>query len=95
MALENHEIENLFKLSKLEYDADIVQEFGEKLAQVLGYVDLLSEVNVDGVEPLMHPSELTLTMRTDVVDATAVGRKGIENSPAYVDGFIRVPKIVE
>lgn len=95
MSLEVKEIENLFRLSQLEYDPEIAKEFGKKLGEILGYIDQLKEVNVEGVEPLMHPSQLSLEMRTDIINEHVIGQKGIEKSGAYVDGFIRVPKIVD
>jgi aspartyl-tRNA(Asn)/glutamyl-tRNA(Gln) amidotransferase subunit C len=95
MSLEQKEIETLFRLSQLEHNPEAIQEFGGKLEQILGYVDQLLEVDVEGVEPLMHPSQLSLYQREDIPLENPIGTAGIEKSPGYVDGFIRVPKIVE
>jgi aspartyl/glutamyl-tRNA(Asn/Gln) amidotransferase C subunit len=60
-------------------------------ADVLKYVDQLSEVDVTGVEPLMQPLELETALRDDIARA---GNSVVDCAPESIDGAYKVPPIL-
>ena len=75
-------------------DAEVPHLQGE-LNAMLAFVEQLSEVNVDGVEPMTTPVKMTLPMREDVVSDGNIRDKVLANAPKTEDGFFVVPKVVE
>jgi aspartyl-tRNA(Asn)/glutamyl-tRNA(Gln) amidotransferase subunit C len=78
-------------LARLELTDAEVRLFTAQLADVLGYVDQLSAVDVTGVEPLMQPIELETALREDVARP---GRSAVATAPESVDGAYKVPPIL-
>lgn len=95
MAIEDADLRHLLDLARLELDSGRLEEVRRDLNRVLAYVDMLSEVDVDGVEPLVRPVEVTSALRDDeprpslpADEARAVGR-------ADEDGRFVVPRTVD
>ncbi len=60
-----------------------------------GFVDQLSEANVDGVEPMTSVAPMTLRRREDKVTDGEYPEKIVANAPLAEDDFFMVPKVVE
>lgn len=73
---------------------DELASFTHDLGRVVAYVAQLQELDVSHVAPLYHPHEDDAAWRPDVAEE-GVGRRGLEDSPGYENGLIRVPKVVE
>ena len=58
-------------------------------------VEKLSEVNVDGVEPMTSVTPMEMKKRPDVVNYGEIPDDIIRNAPATDDHFFLVPKVVE
>ncbi|MCC7441875.1 MAG: Asp-tRNA(Asn)/Glu-tRNA(Gln) amidotransferase subunit GatC [Bdellovibrionales bacterium] len=85
-------------LARLELTDDEVQCFTRQLGDVLAYVAQLKEVNVEGVEPMVHPIPYTLRLREDEVEPPFLDDEGhpkvLKSAPdAMYDGY-KVPQIV-
>lgn len=78
------------KLSEVEID-----DCTEKLGKILDYVDSLSEVNTDNVEPLVHAVELSNVFRDDVVTPSLPQQAALANAPKSDGRFFLVPQILE
>jgi aspartyl-tRNA(Asn)/glutamyl-tRNA(Gln) amidotransferase subunit C len=58
-------------------------------------VEQLSEVDVEGVEPMTSVTPMEMKKRPDVVTDGGIPDDVIKNAPAAQDGFFVVPKVVE
>jgi aspartyl-tRNA(Asn)/glutamyl-tRNA(Gln) amidotransferase subunit C len=95
MSLEPATIRRIAKLARIHVDdADISRLQGE-LGSILGWIEQLNEVNVDGVEPLTGAAEMTLKMRDDVVSDGDIVDKILLNAPGREGNFFTTPKVVE
>jgi aspartyl-tRNA(Asn)/glutamyl-tRNA(Gln) amidotransferase subunit C len=75
-------------------DAEVPHLQGE-LNAMLAFVEQLSEVDVDGVEPMTSVTPMEMKKRPDVVSDGEIVEKVIANAPATEDHFFLVPKVVE
>ena len=75
-------------------EADLPKLQGE-LNAILGFVEQLNEVNVDGVEPMTSVTPMKLRMREDKVTDGGYPEQIVANSPLTEDNFFMVPKVVE
>ena len=67
----------------------------EELNSILGWIEQLAEVDVEGIEPMTSAVELSMPMREDVVTDGNIQDKILANAPRSEDGFFVVPKVVE
>jgi len=67
MSITPETIEHIAKLARLGLDASQKAAAITQLEHMLGVFEALNAINVSGVEPLFHPSELALTLRSDQV----------------------------
>lgn len=75
-------------------DAEVPHLQGE-LNAILAFVEQLSEVNVDGVEPMTSVTPMEMKKRIDVVNDGEIADAVVANAPAREDHFFVVPKVVE
>jgi aspartyl-tRNA(Asn)/glutamyl-tRNA(Gln) amidotransferase subunit C len=75
-------------------DAEVPHLQGE-LNAMLAFVEQLSEVNVEGVEPMTSVMPMEMKKRADVVTDGGIADAIVGNAPATEDHFFLVPKVVE
>jgi aspartyl-tRNA(Asn)/glutamyl-tRNA(Gln) amidotransferase subunit C len=75
-------------------EEDVVKMQGE-LNAILGFVEQLNEVNVDGVEPMTSVTPMAMKKRIDAVTDGEIAAQIVKNAPASEDDYFMVPKVVE
>jgi len=75
-------------------DAEVPHLQGE-LNAMLAFVEQLSEVNVEGVEPMTSVMPMAMKKRTDVVTDGEIADDIVRNAPASENHFFLVPKVIE
>ena len=75
-------------------EAEVPHLQGE-LNAMLAFVEQLSEVNVDGVEPMTSVTPMEMKKRADVVTDGEIADDIVKNAPATENHFFLVPKVVE
>jgi len=75
-------------------DADAERMTGE-LNAILGFVEQLGEVDVEGVEPMISVIPMEMKKREDVVTDGAKAEDIVANAPVRDEHFFVVPKVVE
>ncbi|MEX1083725.1 MAG: Asp-tRNA(Asn)/Glu-tRNA(Gln) amidotransferase subunit GatC, partial [Xanthobacteraceae bacterium] len=66
-----------------------------ELNAMLAFVEQLSEVNVEGVEPMTSVTPMQMKKRPDVVTEGDNAEAILKNAPAREGNFFVVPKVVE
>ena len=75
-------------------DAEVPHLQGE-LNAMLAFVEQLSEVDVEGVEPMTSVTPMEMKKRADVVTDGDIADDIVRNAPAAENHFFLVPKVVE
>jgi aspartyl-tRNA(Asn)/glutamyl-tRNA(Gln) amidotransferase subunit C len=95
MSLDPATVRRIAKLARLHVDeADLPRIQGE-LNGILGWIEQLKEVDVDGIEPLTGAATMALRMRDDVVTEPDLREAVLSNAPDREGPFYAVPKVVE
>jgi aspartyl-tRNA(Asn)/glutamyl-tRNA(Gln) amidotransferase subunit C len=89
------EVEHVARLARLELSADEKARMRGQLDVILGYVDKLRQVDVDGVAPMTHVLPLVNVMRDDEVRPSYPAEAMLANAPDAEGDAFRVPKILE
>ncbi|MGB1509309.1 MAG: Asp-tRNA(Asn)/Glu-tRNA(Gln) amidotransferase subunit GatC, partial [Paracoccaceae bacterium] len=67
----------------------------EEFNMILGFIEQLNEVDVEGVEPMTSVTPQRLKRRKDDVTDGDQQDKVLSNAPDAREGFFAVPKVVE
>ncbi len=95
MSLDAATVRRIAKLAHIRVDDAEVETLQGELNAILGYVEQLGEVNVDGIEPLSDGAQMALRSRPDVLTDGGIAEKILANAPDRVGEFFAVPKVVE
>jgi aspartyl-tRNA(Asn)/glutamyl-tRNA(Gln) amidotransferase subunit C len=94
MSISRQDIEKVALLARLQLTEDEISKMTTELAQIVGYVDQLGEVNTDGVEPMAHAIELSNVFRDDVVAESLPRNAALANAPHHDDRGYLVPAVL-
>ena len=95
MSVTNDDVRKVARLSRIAIDEARLETMAGELNGILGWIEQLNEVDVDGVEPMTSVVESTLAMRSDEVTDGNKADQVLANAPKSEDGFFVVPKAVE
>ena len=95
MSIDAATVRRIAHLSRIAVQEEELAPLAEELGAILGWIEQLGEVDVEGVEPMTTATPMALKRRVDEARAD-VGRDEIlRNAPGQRDGFFVVPKVVE
>ena len=95
MSLDAATVRRIASLARIHVDDAEVAKLQTELNSILGWIEQLNEVNVDGVEPLTGAAQMALKMREDVVTDGGYPEKVLANAPERTGNFYVVPKVLE
>jgi aspartyl-tRNA(Asn)/glutamyl-tRNA(Gln) amidotransferase subunit C len=95
MSLDPATVRRIAKLARIRLEDQEVAQLQTELNGILGWIEQLAEVDVEGVEPLTGAAQMALKMREDVVTDGGIPDRVLANAPERKDNFFTVPKVVE
>lgn len=91
----DEELLRVAQLTRLALEAGEKEELIGTLRRIIGFVQVLQQLDTEGVEPMVHPLDLMLPLRADEVTESDVRADAQACAPDVVDGLYRVPKVIE
>ena len=84
------------KLARLELTGDEEKKFTNQLNDILVYFEKLGELDeeLEGVEPITHPTEIVNVFREDKVRPSLSNKDALKNANKKEKGFFKAPKIL-
>ncbi|NTF07294.1 Asp-tRNA(Asn)/Glu-tRNA(Gln) amidotransferase subunit GatC [Agrobacterium rubi] len=95
MSVDLATVKRVARLARIAVSEDEAEKMLGELNGILGFVEQLSEVNVDGVEPMTSVAPVAMKKRTDVVSDGSKAEDIVANAPNTDRNFFLVPKVVE
>ena len=95
MSVTKDDVRKVARLSRIAVPEDQLEQLAGELTGIMGWIEQLNEVDIDGVEPMTSVVEASLPMRDDVVTDGGIQGDVLANAPRAEDGFFVVPKAVE
>ena len=94
MSVDAATVRRIARLARIAILDDEVPHLQGELNAMLAFVEQLSEVNVDGVEPMTSVTPMEMKKRADVVNDGEIPDDIVGNARATDDHFFLVPKVV-
>ena len=95
MSIDQSTAARVAKLARIKVEEDALPALASEFNTILGFIEQLNEVNVDGVEPMTSVTPQRLKRREDIVNDGGQQAKVLSNAPDAREGFFAVPKVVE
>jgi aspartyl-tRNA(Asn)/glutamyl-tRNA(Gln) amidotransferase subunit C len=83
------------ELARIALGAEELRAFQSQLETIVGYVDKISELSLDHIEPTMHGQPAANFFREDLPCATLDRDAVLANAPARTETEFKLPRIVE
>jgi aspartyl-tRNA(Asn)/glutamyl-tRNA(Gln) amidotransferase subunit C len=95
MSIDKDTAAKVAKLARIRVEDDALPALAQEFNDILGFIEQLNEVDVDGIEPMTSVTPMRLKRREDVVTDGGMVDKVLSNAPDAREGFFAVPKVVE
>lgn len=95
MAVDNNTVDKIAELAKLQFDATAKEEIKADLTKMLDFVDKLSELDTENVEPLIYMLDEEQVLREDEVKGQVTQQEALKNAPDKDSDYIKVPKVIK
>ena len=94
MSISRQDVEKVALLARLQLADAELATMTDQLAQIMGYVDQLAEVDTEGVEPMAHAIEVANVFRGDQVVESLPREAALANAPHHDDRGYLVPAVL-
>jgi aspartyl-tRNA(Asn)/glutamyl-tRNA(Gln) amidotransferase subunit C len=95
MSVDQATVRRIAHLARIAVSDEEVPHLQNELNAILSFVEELSAVNVEGVEPMTSVIPMEMVWRKDEVRDHAGPKTVVGNAPVSEDDFFTVPKVVE
>jgi len=95
MSVDQATVRRIARLARIAVKDEELPHLQGEINAILAFVEELSAVDVEGVEPMTSVIPMKLPMREDVVTDGGIEKKVLANAPLAEDDFFLVPKVIE
>ena len=95
MSIDKDKIKHTAKLARISLDEKKMENLSKDLSNIFNFIEKLSKINTDNVNPLTSILDHSLRTREDKVTDGEIRDKILENSPSKNEEFFIVPKVIE
>ncbi len=89
--IEREQVQHVARLARLRLSEEELERMAGELSGILGHVDRIGELDLDGVEPTSHVVELENVLRADEPRPSWTREAVLEQAPDPAEGAFRVP----
>ncbi len=95
MAIDAETARKVARLARIRVEEERLPALAREFDAILGFIEQLREVDVEGVEPMTSVTPMRLKRRPDAVTDGGRQEAVLRNAPDAREGFFAVPKVVE
>ena len=95
MSIDANTAAMVAKLARIEVESQDLESLAKEFNDILGFIDQLNEVDVDGIDPMTSVTPQKLLRRNANITEGDKLTSGLKNAPLSREGFYAVPKVVE
>lgn len=92
--IDSKNIEHIASLARLRISPEEAKEYSEQLAKSLDFFKKISEINTEGVEPMITPTEIEAYWRQDELKNEFSAEEMTDNAPSKAGNLFKVPPVV-
>lgn len=89
------QVKHVAHLARLAVTEEEAEKFTQHLDAIIGYAELLNELDTENVEPTTHVLDIYNVFKDDTPRSWGTQEEILKNAPDVRDGQFRVPAIIE
>jgi aspartyl-tRNA(Asn)/glutamyl-tRNA(Gln) amidotransferase subunit C len=95
MKITEEIVDHIAHLSRLEFEGEQKVAITADLEKIISFMEKLSEVNTDNVEPLIYMTNEYNNLREDIPAVSITQDEGLKNAPKKDSDYFRIPKVLD
>jgi aspartyl-tRNA(Asn)/glutamyl-tRNA(Gln) amidotransferase subunit C len=95
MEITEEIVDHIAHLARLEFNGDAKIAIRQDLSRIIQFIDKLSEIDTENVEPLIFMSDEVNVLREDVAHETLSQAEALKNAPKKDSDYFRIPKVLD
>ncbi len=95
MSIDKETVKYVAHLARIELQPNELEKLFGQLHDILSFIDKISRLDTEQIEPASHILAITNVLRDDEVRDSLAPDKALENAPAKKGNFFSVPKVIE
>lgn len=93
--ITKEDVKHVADLARLAISDEEADKFTNQLSKIIGYAELLNELDTDDIEPTTHVLDFKNVLRKDEPIEWITQEEALKNAPDKKDGHFRVPSVME
>lgn len=95
MKITDEIVDHIAHLARLKFEGDKKTAIKQDLEKIISFMDKLSDLPTENVEPLIFMNESVNVLREDVVKVTLTQSEALKNAPKKDSDYFRIPKVLD
>lgn len=95
MKITDEIVDHIAHLARLKFEGDKKVAIKEDMERIISFMDVLSELPTDNVEPLIFMNEEVNVLREDVPVVSLTQKEALKNAPKKDSDYFRIPKVLD
>jgi len=88
-------VDEVAHLARLEFNDEAKEEILNDMNRMLTFVDKLSELDTENVEPLIYMTSEKNVLRADEAEITLTQKEALKNAPKKDSDYFKAPKVID
>ena len=94
MKINDELVQHIAHLARLEFEGDELNEIKGDMSKIIGFMDKLSELDTEDVEPLIFMTDKVNVLRDDKPERTLSSEDALRNAPKKDSDYFRISKVL-
>ncbi len=95
MKITDEIVDHISHLARLKFEGDKKVAIKEDMERIISFMDVLSELPTDNIEPLIFMNEEVNVLREDVPVISLTQKEALKNAPKKDSDYFRIPKVLD
>ena len=90
------DVKHISSLARVSVSKEEMAQFQKEFASILGYFEIINELDVSKAEPMAHSLPVENVTRQDVAASISSqkAKKLVDEAPASKDGYVKVKSVL-
>ena len=95
ITVDNKLIDDLSKLARLKFDKKATKKIKSDLNIILSFINSISEVDTDKIDPLIYMSDEINVLRSDKIKNEVSQEEALKNAPQKDSDYFKIPTVLK
>ena len=95
MKITDEIVDHIAHLARLKFEGDKKVAIKHDMEKIISFMDILSELPTENVEPLIFMNEEVNVLREDIPVVSITQKEALKNAPKKDSDYFRIPKVLD